>query len=173
MFHIFRVCNTSWRASKANSDTKSRWNWPVNWELHYRNNFPECELQCLSDNLNLSKLCEAFKAKMEGDSEGAGRGVPVWALVFVFFTNFSWLPEDMRQTCALEFRSFQGYWLPEGILVLKMKNDSLNTIVQFRRSVYPRQLCWLLWAFAVNTEPHPFWGRQHCHSFDASPETSG
>lgn len=173
MFHIFRVCNTSWRASKANSDRKSRWNWPVNWELHYRNNFPECELQCLSDNLNLSKLCEAFPAKMEGDSEGAGRRVPVWALVFVFFTNFSWLPEDMRQTCALEFSSFQGCRLPEGILVLKMKNDSLNTIVQFRRSGYPRQLCWLVRAFAVNTEPHPFCGRQHCHGFDASPETSG
>lgn len=78
--------------------------------------------------------------------------------MFIFFTNFSRLPEDFGQTCTLEFSSFQGYWLPEGILVLKMKNDSLNTIVQFRGIMHPRRLCWLSGASAVNTEPHPFCG---------------
>lgn len=120
MYHIFlRACNTRWRASKTNSDTKSRWNWPINWELHYRNNFPESESQRLSDNLNPSKLCEMFKAKIEGDSrdEQKAEGA-AWAVMFIFSpTNFSRLSEDFLQTCAGEFSSFQGSWLPEGILV--------------------------------------------------------
>jgi hypothetical protein len=120
MYHSFlRACNTRWRASKTNSDTKSRWNWPINWELHYRNNFPEFESQRLSDNLNPSKLCEMFKAKIEGDSKGGwgGRGGSVGTDVYIFSTSFSSLSEDFLQTCAREFSSFQGYWLPEGILV--------------------------------------------------------
>lgn len=117
--HFLRACNTRWRASKTNSDTKSRWNWPINWELHYRNNFPESESQRLSDNLNPSKLREMFKAKIEGDSrdEQEAEGA-AWAVMFIFSpTNFSSLSEDFLQTCAGEFSSFQGYWLPEGILV--------------------------------------------------------
>ena len=93
-------------------------------------------------------------------------------MLFIFFTNFCRLPEDFWQTCALEFSSFQGYWLPEGILVLKMKNDSLNTIVQFRGIMHPRQLCWLPGAFAGNTKPHPFCGRCS-YSFTVSPATLG
>lgn len=101
---------------------------------------------------------------------GGGRRLQRGRWCLYIFANFSRLPEDFRQTCTLEFSSFQGYWLPEGILVLKMKNDSLNTIVQFRGITYPRQVCWLLGALATNTKPHPFRGR-HCHSFNSSPST--
>lgn len=75
---------------------------------------------------------------------GGGRGCSVGPDIDVFFTNFFSLSEDFWQSCAVEFTSFQGYWLPEGILVLKMKNDSLNTIVQFRGITYLAQL-YRLW----------------------------
>lgn len=60
-----------------------------------------------------------FKAKIEGDSKGRGegRGGSMGSDVYIFSTNFSSLSEDLLQTCAREFSSFQGYWLPEGILV--------------------------------------------------------
>lgn len=116
---FLRACNTRWRASKTNSDTKSRWNWPINWELHYRNNFPEFESQRLSDNLNPSKLREMFKAKSEGDREGrgGGGGGGMGTDVCIFPPTFLVSQRTFCRPCAGEFSSFQGYWLPEGILV--------------------------------------------------------
>lgn len=40
-----------------------------------------------------------------------------------------------------------------------MNNDSLNTIVQFRGILHPRQLCWLSWAFARKMKPQLCWGK--------------
>lgn len=79
MFHALGVCNPCRRAGEASSHAKSRWNWPINWELHYRNSFPESESPRLRDNLKLSKLCETFKGKTEGESEGCQRGRSVVA----------------------------------------------------------------------------------------------
>lgn len=54
----------------------------------------------MRDNLKLSKLCETFKGKTEGESEGRQRGVECGGPRRVHFTppppNFSGLPEDRR-----------------------------------------------------------------------------